>query len=460
MTARGRSGLSVARENLRSQLWPVPAVGVGFALLLGEVLPRLDHAYDGSLSVATAGYLFGGDADAARSVLSAISGSLITVTSLTFSLTVVTLQLASGQFSPRLLRSFVRDRLVHGTLALFLGTFTYSLSILRSVRSQGGSQEQFVPRVAVSFAFLLAVASIIGLVLFLAHLVRQIRVETMLRNTHDEASATARRVLPDRPSRPGLDVEPAGVPLLVMAVDSGFLVRVDEGELLQAALDLDAVIRVDVPPGGSLIRDVPVASVWSLPGGAPHPSVDGDAGRRIASALRTGFERTSAQDIGFGLRQLTDVALKALSPGINDPTTAVHALGHSSALLCEFAGRDLSDQLLHDDRGRVRVILTRPSLAALLDLVVNQPCHYGAADAAVMRRVFQLLRELAWCVSRADPPFDQDRDAVLAELSRVWTVVSAQDFDQVDMAELRDWAESVRRAAAGSWGSPDASAHA
>lgn len=106
------------------------------------------------------------------------------------------------------------------------------------------------------------------------------------------------------------------------------------------------------------------------------------------------------------------------------------------------------------------MILTRPSLAALLDLVVSQPCHYGAADAAVMRRILQLLRELAWCVSRATPPFDRERDAVLAELSRVWTVVSAQDFDQVDMAELRDWAESVRRAAHGRWWSPDAPAHA
>lgn len=383
------------------------------------------------------------------------------MTSLTFSLTVVTLQLASGQFSPRLLRSFVRDRLVHGTLALFLGTFTYSLSVLRSVRSQGGLQEQFVPRVSVTFAFVLSVASIMGLVLFLAHMVRQIRVETMLRNTHDEASATARRVLPDRPNVPAPTVEPpAGMPALVMAVDSGFLVRVDESELLQAALDLDAVIRVDVPPGGSMIRGVPVASVWSLTGAAPQTSLADDALERIAGTLRNGFERTAAQDIGFGLRQLTDVALKALSPGVNDPTTAVHALGHSSALLCEFASRDTSDQVLHDDRGHVRVILTRPSLAALLDLVVSQPCHYGAADAAVMRRILQLLRELAWSVSRIDPPSDHDRESVLAELSRVWTVVSAQDFDQVDMAELSDMAESVRRAAEGRWWSPDAPAHA
>jgi len=235
-------------------------------------------------------------------VLSAVSGSLITVTSLTFSLTVVTLQLASGQFSPRLLRSFVRDRLVHGTLALFLGTFTYSLSVLRSVRSQGGLQERFVPRVSVTFAFVLAVASIMGLVLFLAHLVRQIRVETMLRNTHEEANATGRRVLPDRPTRPAPErAHPSGPPALVMADQSGFLVRVDEGELLQAALDLDAVIRVDVPPGSSLILDVPVASVWPLPARAPGPSVDSDACRRIGRALRTGFERTAAQDIGFGL---------------------------------------------------------------------------------------------------------------------------------------------------------------
>lgn len=131
-------------------------------------------------------------------MLDAIAGSLITVTSLTFSLTVVTLQLASSQFSPRLLRTFSSDRFVHVTLSLFLATFAYALTVLRTVRTADDGQNSFVPQISVTVAFLLALASVIGLVLFLGHLANMIRVETMLREVHTEASNTARRVLSER----------------------------------------------------------------------------------------------------------------------------------------------------------------------------------------------------------------------------------------------------------------------
>ena len=215
-------------DTIRSRLWPLPTAAVVVAVASGIGLTRLDSGVDGQLPAAVTAYLFGGDADAARSVLSAVVGSLITVTSLTFSLTVVTLQLASSQFSPRLLRTFSGDRFVQGTLALFP-----------------------------------------------AHLVREIRVETMVRNVHTQARARATllRILPE--------------------------------------LDGDAP-AVGVP--------VPAAGVVPI----------------------------TARTPGYGLRQLTDVATKALSPGINDPTTAVHTLGHSAALLGEMAQRDLGPAVLRD----------------------------------------------------------------------------------------------------------------
>ncbi len=168
----------------RPSCGPIPTIAVVAALSLGLGLPELNSAVSGHLSGRASGVLFGGDADAARSLLGAIASSLITVTALTFSLTVATLQLASSQFSPRLLRTFTSDQFVQATLALFMATFTYALTVLRAVRSAGDSgQAEFVPKFAVTLAFLLAVASVLGLglVLFLAHLTSQIRVETMLR---------------------------------------------------------------------------------------------------------------------------------------------------------------------------------------------------------------------------------------------------------------------------------------
>jgi uncharacterized membrane protein len=188
--------LRVVRDVARTELWPLPVLGVLTAVLAGVLLPRLDGRVDSGLPTGVTSILFGGGVEAARKILSAVAGSLITVTSLTFSLTVVTLQLASSQFSPRLLRTFTRDRFVHLTLALFLGTFTYALTVLRTVRDADGNEPAFVPQISITVGYVLAIASVLGLVLFLAHLAREIRVETTLRNVHRDASGTVRRTLP------------------------------------------------------------------------------------------------------------------------------------------------------------------------------------------------------------------------------------------------------------------------
>lgn len=146
----------------------------------------LDAGVDGELPAEISAFLFSGGPEAARSVLQAISGSLITVTSLTFSLTVVTLQPASSQFSPRLLRTFSSDRFAHGTLALFLAAFAFALTVLRSVRGEGNGNTAFVPEISVTVAFVLAIASVVGPVLFLSHLTREIRIETMMRRVKVE----------------------------------------------------------------------------------------------------------------------------------------------------------------------------------------------------------------------------------------------------------------------------------
>jgi uncharacterized membrane protein len=429
-----RGGWSSFRDTFRTQLWPIPAGGVVIAAAAGVLLPRLDAAVDDDLPGAVTDYLFGGGAAAARAVLETIAGSLITVTSLTFSLTVVTLQLASSQYSPRLLRTFSSDRFVQATLALLLGTFTYALTVLRTVRIALDDQRLFVPQMAVTVAFVLAVVSVLGLVLFLAHLAKEIRVETMLANVHRDATDTLHRVLPEVDSAGDvagpLPQRPAHAAILT-ASSSGFLVRVDEPALLAAAVRADAILVIDRPPGSSLVANTPIGVCWPLSG----RSFDGDALKtlrsKVAQAVRTGKERTAAGDVGFGLRQLTDVAIKALSPGINDPTTAVHALGHSSSLLCELASRDLAPRLLRDEAGTIRVALNRASFGDLLELAVGQPRRYGAADPDVLSRLFQLLHEIAWTA-----PQDGQRQAIAGQLARLRATTVGADFDPTERAHL------------------------
>jgi uncharacterized membrane protein len=470
-----RKRLSHWSDTLRTELWPLPTACVAAAVVAGIALPRLDARVDRELPDWLTAHLFTGGPGAARTVLEAIASSLITVTSLTFSLTVVTLQLASSQFSPRLLRTFTRDRFVHVTLGIFLATFAYSLTVLRTVRTaEDGqdAQDAFVPQISVTLAFAAALASVTFLVLFLGHLARQIRVETMLHDVHADASASARSVtggligsladgsaggsadgsagddrsdarrLPRCP-RPPLTASP------VLAGDSGFLVRVDEEQLLAAAQDAAASVWINRSPGAYVVRDTPIGLLWAEPDSQFDDEVRDRLLRRVSACILVGHERTPAQDAAFGLRQLTDVAVKALSPGINDPTTAIHALGHCSALLCELAQADLGPALLGDENGQIRVIVQRPDLAELLDNAIAQPRRYGAGDPAVLGRLLWLLRELAWRTSQ--PAHHQ---AIRSQLERLQLVISGQDFDGAEQADLAELGTMVQRALGGHWPAP------
>ncbi len=432
-----------------ASLWPLPVLSIVLALVAGVLLPRMDQLVDDALSVDTRIWIFGGGPDAARTVLSAVAGSLITVTSLTFSLTVVTLQLASSQFSPRLLRTFSSDPFVHVTLSMFLATFVYSLVVLRTVRDNTDSGGGFVPRISVTVAVGLTVASVVALVLFLAHLARQIRVETMLSDVHEDATSAVSRVLEAPSDDPAERTAAPEVPDLARSVPasaSGFLTSVDEQDLLDAACAAGVVVRVTGCPGDSVVQGTPVAWWWPRDEDGRSPEDDEDLARQVAGAVYTGPERTASQDIAYGLRQMTDVAVKALSPGINDPTTAVYALGHMSALLCEMTQRQLGPKLLHDDDGVVRVVLERPGLAELLDLAVAQPRRYGSDAPDVLARLTQLLREVGWRARDAE-----QRDVVESQRRRLRATVAAADLDETEHAELARLDRAVSAALLGRW---------
>lgn len=393
-----RSALSAARDSFRSQLWPIPTVGVVVAVALGILIPYVDVIVDRQLPGWFDEIIFNGGPGAARTLLDAVASSLITVTALTFSLTVVTLQLASSQFSPRLLRTFTQDIVVQVTLALFLATFTYWLTVLRSVRSSAESVDvSFVPRIAVTTSFLLALASVVALVLFLSHLTRQTRVETMLRSVRIDASATVAANLNRRGDETPIAQPRPIAATRVFANGSGFLVRINLEKLLRVASDDDIIIAFDREPGDFVVAGTPIAAFWCRDGGTITGRDDVERIRNnILAAVRTGVERTAGQDVGYGFRQLTDVAVKALSPGINDPTTAVHALGHTSSLLVELMGYQLGPMTLLGEGSVPRVILARSDFAKYLEVALTQPRRYGASDQAVVVGMYRLFEDLAW----------------------------------------------------------------
>lgn len=442
-----RSWLAAAEEAVRARLWPIPLLAVAVAVVGGVLLPRWDAQVDSAVPGALAFTLFGGDAEAARTLLGAVASSLITVTSLTFSLTVVTLQLASSQFSPRLLRTFTGDVFVQATLGLFLATFTFSLTVLRTVRSQSEGQVLVVPRLSVTLSLVLAVASVMGLVVFLAHLAAQIRVESMLRDVHEQTDATIELVYGeseegavDAPKPPPVH-RGSGDSCVLFAPSSGFLRPPPSDRLLAMAVELDVVVVIERCTGDHVVAGTPIGVVWR-PGGRLQHDEEQRAQHGVDDLVSTGFERSAGGDVTYGLRQLTDVVNKALSPGINDPTTAVHALGHVSAVLCRLAGQALGPVTLCGPDGSPRLVLHRHDLRAIMSLTLTQPRRYGAADPQVMLRLVDLLHELAWHVRRGDEA------VVSAELGRLRSAISNADFDAVSAADLEVATERVESALA------------
>lgn len=428
-----RRRLSSLSEAVASRLWPIPAAALVVGVVLGVLLPELDRAVDEQLPPEVGAWVFSGGVDAARAVLTTISGSLITATSLTFSLTVVALQLASSQASPRLLRMFASDPMVHWTLGVFLGTFAYALVVLRTVSDEGGTVA--VPRISVTFAVLLTVVSMLVLTLFLGHLARILRVETMLRDVHSEATRTIELLAGDRydgGDEPAM--APAGRPEReVPASRSGFVTSIDRRSLLELAEQHDLVIREHLAVGSSVIDGAPLASWWTAEASSPvgtRAQVDAvDDG--IRRAVSIDYERTPRQDLGYGVRQMADIAVKALSPGVNDPTTAVHALGHLAAVLADLAELPPEPATIVDDAGNDRLVPRRTDFAALVETALQQPRRYGAGDPDVAARLYRVIADVARHVG------DDERAAVLrSQLERLSASVAREDYDEVERAHF------------------------
>ncbi|TKV60903.1 DUF2254 domain-containing protein [Nakamurella flava] len=449
---RTTSGWHQIRDAVGSRLWPLPVLGILVALGLGVAVPELDNALStggGEASRRFAQWLaqwtFSGGADAARDVLAAIAGSVVTVTSLTFSLTVVTLQLASSQFSPRLLRTFSADRFVQVTLAAFLGTFVYTLTVLRTVRVETDTAPAVVPHASITLAYLAAVVDVVLLVAFLAHLAREIRVEPMLARVHRSAEATLLAGTVARDPDGGTRDVPAVFdtdddtwqPL--PAGGSGFVTGIDHDALVRLADEHDLLLDVHCDAGSTVAAGAPLGR-WRPTDPNVRPGQDsGDAVRDVtARAIRTGVERTSAQDVGYGLRQLVDVALKALSSGINDPTTAVHAIGHVGTLLGQYAGRTWGPMVLDGAEDRPRVVIRRATFPQLLDVGVSGCLHYGDSDPDVLVRIAELLGEVGWTLPAPERP------AVEAQLDRLDARLAAADFDAAERDRVQHAVDGAR----------------
>lgn len=430
-------------EELRGSLWFLPTLAVVVWVGLALLLIRVEVSQRSFLAEV----IFSGGAEGARGMLQAVAGSVITVTGLTFSLTVVTLQLASSQFSPRLLRTFLRDTGNKIVLAVFISTFAYCLTVLRTIRAGGDGAAEFVPQLAVSVGFLLALASVGALVYFIDHIATEIRVDTMLRNVELDTRRLIERLHPPDTADEVHAVAWARPPdhaVAMRATRSGFFTSVSARPLLRLATEHGVVMELEPKMGDRVVEGAPLAWCWpSEPVSALRvepQALQAD----VQAALTIGIERTLQEDVAYGMRQLVDVAVKALSPGVNDPTTAIHATHRLAPLLRVLAERPPGPLVWRDEEGTARLVVRRPGFKALLSDVCGQIRRYGAGEPTVMEALLDLLRDVGDGARDA-----ARRQAVLTEIALVERAAQRSVDEPADFEPVTEAAAAARRAVEG-----------
>jgi uncharacterized membrane protein len=413
-------------DSLGGPLWVLPTVSVMAFLIAGALLSRVSVDADSPLWPLA----FQGTAEDARGILVVVSATMITVTGLVFALTIVALQIAAGQYSPRLLRNFMRDRGTQLVLSVFVGAFAYSTAGLHTVGIQRAGGEAFVPRLAVSGSLALGLASVGVLIYFIHHLARTIQIDTIMSTVEREARWIIDDLYPDRSGYLEPEArcpDPPASALVLPASRSGYIQAVQPEPLMRATADHDLVVRLARQVGDHVVEETPLAWAWRrVPDQSPVDLQLLQAA--LDAAVMLGFERTMVHDVPFGLRCLVDIGNKALSPAVNDPYTAIQAVQHLSVLVCLLAGRRLGDRLYHDEQGTLRVAVPLPLFADYLRLGTAQIRRSGAKEPAVARSLIQLFKDVG------SSAVSEDRRRACAR--HIWLVLEDAKRETAQPADL------------------------
>lgn len=401
------SPLVLAWAKVRDSLWLVPSCAVLIGGTLAFVAVQIPAPDTQSRFVWV--WISGSGAEGARGVLSVIAGSLITVTGTVFSVTIVALQLASSQFTPRLLRSFLADRVNQVVLGVFIGTFTYTLLILRTIHSET-DVDAFVPQVGVSVALLLLLLSIAALIVFINHSARSIQASVILHRETERTLGLIRELYPKNvgtraaPSNVAGNIEaatPSGPRATVLAEASGYLEAVhDEGLWRLAAQQRGErlTIRMELHVGEFAFTNKVIASVW------PAEAATDAVVREIRRAFVIGPERTPEQDVEYGIVELSDIGVRALSPGINDPTTAMHCVDRLTQVLAALGSRPPGRVSRSSPDGTVTLLVRETPFERAAGLALDQIRHYGASNPAIVKKLLDAVIDLAPAVKEDNRP--------------------------------------------------------
>ncbi|WP_013334674.1 DUF2254 domain-containing protein [Gloeothece verrucosa] len=388
--------LSKIWDVLHTSYWFVPTVMAISSVGLAFIMLILDQKL-GSGLVKKLGWIYTGGPDGARAVLSTIAGSMITVTGTVFSITIVALSLASSQFGPRLLRNFMKDTGNQIVLGTFISTFIYCLLILRTVH--GHDYEIFIPQISVTVAIILAMISIGVLIFFIHHAAQSIQADIVIAEVSNDLNQAIDSLFPGKLGhKSSLKPQQPSPELLanfdnnyspILAQKSGYIQAVDEEKLLKIAKYHNLIIKILQRPGNFIIKGSVLVLIF------PREFVNKHLIKQINQIFILGSHRTQQQDVKFTVDQLVEIAIRALSPGINDPFTAISCIDRLSQGLCRLVEREIPSSYRYDENNQLRIIANPVTFEGMVDAAFNQIRQNVSSSVAVRIRLLEALAEIA-----------------------------------------------------------------
>lgn len=427
-------------NRLLSTYWFVPALVTAGSAGLAFGLLAIDRADPGATSWL--GWAYSGGAAGARALLTAVAGSMITVVSVTFSVLVVALTVSSQHFGPRLLANFMRDTSAQLVLGAFTGTYVFCLVVLRTVEGEAAGRELFVPHLAVTMAVVMTLGSVGMLIYYVHHVAMSMQVSEITAQVAREFERTVRRLYPE-PFGEGSEPparEPPPVPPgaeVFASRRSGYLQEIDDDGLFALAGDHDVTVWLCARPGDFVVEGVPVAAVHPPPRGRERLA------DRLAGTFVIGSDRTPYQDAAFAVQQLVEVALRALSPGVNEPFTAITCVERLGQGLAKLLGRRIPSAARVDDEGNTRVVARPRTFVELVGPAFEPVALYAGRNPEVGEALSATLRMLARAARRPE-----DRDAIGRTAENVWAAVGEAVDPRYRERLAKRFAE-VQRAVAG-----------
>ncbi|MDQ8193088.1 DUF2254 domain-containing protein [Coraliomargarita sp. SDUM461004] len=384
-------------RRITQSFWFIPTGLFLFAILIAFVLTGTDHWIGLSQKIDHVDWLYANSPDGARAVLSTIAGSMITVAGVLISTTVVVLTLASQQYGPRLVKNFIEDRPSQIVIGSFAACFIYSILVMRNIRS---GEIEFVPQLSILVAVLSAVICIGMMIYFIHHISIAIQVQSIMERVHNDLDGLVEAVFPENLSQaletPGnqLDSEVVAKKLAnktLSAVNTtrpGYLQAVRSERLIKFAQENSLVVKLLVQPGSFLIKNEQLCQALA------EQSLSQDAIDSLLSCFVFGRFPTCEQDILFPIKQLEEMAIRALSPGINDPHTAIECIDYLATSLRAIALRPFPSPYRADPQGELRVISPVHNFEKILRVAFQQIHHYGREDINVVNRIFMALQKI------------------------------------------------------------------